>query len=620
MVWQSRGIRLLLIAVISIALLDLAVSTAAADEGNQEIIKMVIDALKSPDAEMQTGAIAIVREIAGAEVTKALAQELPNLGPATQVQLLSALADRGDATALPAVTEASKSQDESVRVAALKAIGQIGNASSVLPLAQRAATSKGVEQKAARESLYRLRGPEIDAAILQSLPSAAADLKVEFVSAVGERNIAGSVESLLKAARDEDRKVRVESLKVLRVVGKPEDMPSLVNLAMEMKSDSDRTEAEKTVAAVAHKIEDRTRQAAAVLAVLPNVKDNPNRASLLHVLGRIGDSSALPTLRTALSAREAEIQDAAIRALSDWPTAEPVPDLLKVAQTAENARYKTLALRGFVRLLGLESSRSAEETIDLYKKAMELAGDAQEKKRVLSGLASAKSVAALNMAAQYLDDLPLHLEAESATVQIAQGVYGSDPARTKEVLAKVIGATKQDAVRQQAQEILNQIERFDDYIVVWQVSGPYTKDVQAGELFDAPFAPEQEGQEAQWKAMPVGTTPESPWLIEPDKVEGLKGDNRVAYFRTRLSSPKEQKARIELGSDDGVKVWINGQLVHQNNAERPVQPGQDKADVTLKEGVNTVLVKLTQSGGQWAMCVRFRSPDGGKLEGLKVEP
>jgi hypothetical protein len=325
-------------------------------------------------------------------------------------------------------------------------------------------------------------------------------------------------------------------------------------------------------------------------------------------------------LRTALSAREADIQDAAIRALSDWPTAEPVPDLLKVSQTAENARYKTLALRGFVRLLGLESSRSAEETIDLYKKAMELAGDAQEKKRVLSGLASAKSVAALNMAAQYLDDLPLHLEAESAAVQIAQGTYGSDPARVKEVLAKVIAATKQDAVRQQAQEIINQIERFDDYVVVWQVSGPYTKDVQAGELFDVPFAPEQEGQQAEWKAMPVGTTPESPWLVEPDKVEGLKGDTRVAYLRTRISSPKEQKAVIELGSDDGVKVWLNGQLVHQNNAERPVQPGQDKADVTLKEGANLMLIKLTQGGGQWAMCVRFRAPGGGKLEGLKVEP
>ncbi len=620
MTLQQKRVVFLLIAAMGIAVLAPVSWAAETDEGSQQVIKMVIDALKSPDVEMQTGAIAIVREIAGAEVTKALAQELPNLGATAQVQLLAALADRGDALALPAVIGASKSQDESVRVAALKAVGQIGDASSVPLLAERAATSKGAEQKAARDSLYRLRGSEIDATILQNLPSAATDVKVELLSAIGERNIAGSIEALLKTSRHEQRKVRIESFKVLRTVGKPEDMPALVNMLLEVKGDSDRTEAEKTVAVVAHKIEDTTRQAAAVLQVLPNVKDNPNRASLLRVLGRIGDSSALPTLRTALGTREAEIQDAAIRALSDWPTAEPVPDLLKVAQTAENAKYKVLALRGFVRLLGLESGRSAAETTDLYKKAMELAGDAQEKKRVLSGLASAKSLAALNMAAQYLDDLPLHLEAESAVVQIAQGACGADPARTKEVLTKVIGATKQDAIRQQAQEIINLIERFDDYLVAWQVSGPYTKDVQANELIDAAFPPEQEGQQAQWQAMPAGATPASPWLIEPDKVATLAGDKRVAYLRTKIWSPKEQKARLEVGSDDGVKVWLNGQVVHANNAERAVQPGEDKVDVTLKEGANSVLVKLVQNAGQWAMCLRFRAPDGGKLEGLKVEP
>jgi HEAT repeat protein len=553
-------------------------------------------------------------------VTQALAQELPKLGPTAQVQLLSALADRGDASALPAVIEVSKSQDESVRIAALKTVGQLGNASSVPMLAQRAAESKGAEQKAARDSLYRLRGPEVDAAVLKSLSSAAPAVKVELVDAIGERNIGGSVERLLKTARDEDRKVRVESLKVLKIVAKPEDMPALVNLLLEVKGDADRTEAEKTVAVVAHKIEDKGRQAAAVLAVLPNVKDNPNRASLLRVLGRIGDNSALPTLKTALSSREPEIQDAAIRALSDWPTSEPVPDLLKVAQTAESSRYKILALRGFVRLLGLESNRSAEETIDLYKKAMDLAGDAQEKKRVLSGLAATRSPGALSMAAAYLDDLALHLEAEMAVVQIAQGIYATDPQRTKEVLAKVIRGTKQDALRQQAQGIIGLIERFDDYIIAWQVSGPYTRDVQASELFAASFAPEQEGQQAEWRPMPAGTDAEQPWLVELDKVEALAGNNRVAYLRTRVWSPKEQKAKLELGSDDGVKVWLNGQLVHQNNAVRPVEPGQDKADVALKAGHNSVLVKLTQDAGQWALALRFRSPDGGRLEGLKVEP
>lgn len=620
MMRQSKRFRELLILTFALALLGGFVSAVSADEADQEIIKMVIDALKSPDAEMQTGAIAIVREIPGPEVTKALAQELPNLGAIAQVQLISALADRGDALALPAVIEAGKSQDESVRIASLKAIGQLGNASSVAVLADRAATSKGAEQKAARESLYRLRSAEVDAAILQSLPSAKADVKAELVTAIGERNIGNSVETLLKTARDEDRKVRVESLKVLKIVGKPEDLPAMVNLLLETKGEADRTEAEKTIAVVAHKIEDKTRQAAAALAALPNVKDTPNRASLLRVLGRIGDSSALPTLRTALGNREPEIQDAAIRALSDWPTSEPVPDLLKVAQTAENARYKVLALRGFVRLLGLESSRSAEETIDLYKKAMDLATDAQEKKRVLSGLASARSVAALNMAAAYLDDLALHQEAESAAVQIAQGTYGADPQRTKDVLAKVIQVTKQDAVRQQAQNLIGMLERFDDYIVVWQISGPYTKDVTAAELFDTAFAPEQQGQEVQWRPMPVGTTPDQPWLIEPEKIEEFKGDNRVAYLRTKIVSPKEQKARLELGSDDGVKVWINGQLVHANNAGRPVTLGEDKVDVTLKEGVNALLVKLTQEGGQWAMALRLRTPDGGKIEGLKVEP
>jgi len=620
MIRQSRRFCGWLISAIALGVVAVGVPAVVAGEADQEVIKMVIDALKSPDAEMQTGAIAIVREIPGPEVTKALAQELPSLGPTAQVQLLSALADRGDVLALPAVLEAGKSQDESVRIASLRAIGQLGNASSVPVLAERAAASKGAEQKAARESLYRLRGPEVDAAILRNLPSAATNVKVELVTAIGERNIAGSVEALLAAAKDEDRKVRVEAIKVLKIVGTPETLPAMVNLLLEIKSDSDRAEAEKTIAAVAHKIEDKTRQAAAVLAVLPNVKDSLNRASLLRVLGRIGDSSALPILRTSLGNREAEIQDAAIRALSDWPTSEPVPDLLKVAQTAENARYKILALRGLVRLLGLESDRSPDETIDLYKKAMDLAGDAQEKKRVLSGLASARSVAALNMAAAYLDDLALHMEAESAAVQIAQGTYGSDPQRTKEVLAKVIQVTKQDALRQQAQDLIGMLERFDDYIVVWQVSGPYAKDVKASELFDAVFAPEQEGQQAQWRPMPIGTTPDQPWLIGPDKVEGLAGDNRVAYFRTKVVSPKEQKARLELGSDDGVKVWLNGQLVHANNAVRPVTPGEDKADVTLKEGVNVLLVKLTQDAGQWAMAVRLRTPDGGKLEGLRVEP
>ena len=135
-----------------------------------------------------------------------------------------------------------------------------------------------------------------------------------------------------------------------------------------------------------------------------------------------------------------------------------------------------------------------------------------------------------------------------------------------------------------------------------------------------PFGPEIEGKEPAWRIVLAGTNDDRPWLIELEKDPALAGNNRVAYLWTRMWSPKEQKARLELGSDDGVKVWLNGQLVHANNATRPAEPGQDKIEVTLKEGWNSLLVKLTQGGGQWALCVRLRAPDGGKLDGLKVEP
>jgi HEAT repeat protein len=423
-----------------------------------EIIKLVMDELKSGDPERQTGAIAIVRDIPGEAITTALAEELPNLSPPVQVQVLSTLADRGDTTALPAVVASTKAADESVRVAALKAISQLGNASNIPLLAQRAAETRGAEQKAARDSLYRLRGADIDGAILQGLSSAQPKAKAELIRAVGERNITDGLDALLKTTKDEDRKVRAESFKVLKVIADPTDLPALVALVLDPVSDSDRKEAEKMVAAVAHKIDKAQPQAAAVLAVLPDVKDTADRASLLRILGRIGDNAAMPVLRTALADGDKTIQDAALRALCEWPTAGPVPDLVRVAETSDNRVHQVLALRGFVRLLALESDRPADETLKLYQKALNLAPSDAEKKRVLSGLGAAGSLPALEMVTGYLDDPVLKLEAESAAVQLARTLGAKHPQQCKDVLAKVIAGTGNDTIRQRAQDALKQLD------------------------------------------------------------------------------------------------------------------------------------------------------------------
>jgi HEAT repeat protein len=426
-----------------------------------EAVGIVLDILRSNDQDMQAAAIAMVKEMPGTQVTEALAKELPNLSAKSQVQLLSALGDRGDVAARPAVVAAVKSEDQSVRIAALRALGQLGDDSSVGLLAQSAANASGAEQKAARDSLYRLRGRNVDKVILETIRKADAQTKVELISSIGQRNITTGVATLLETAKDSDRKVRIESLRVLKVVAGPEHLPALVELLINAKSSSDRIEAQKTIAAVAHRIEDKNRQAESVLAALPSVKETEARCSLLNVLGRIGDDSALPVLTAALKDENIEVQTVAIRALADWPTPEPLDELLKLAENSGNKVHRILALRGFVRLLGLASDRPDDRTIELYKKAMSLAPDAVEKKKVLSGLADKKSLAALQIAAGYLDDKTLSFEAGAAVINIAGDIYADYPERVKDMLNRIIRTTKSDSLRQQAQQLINNIEQGD---------------------------------------------------------------------------------------------------------------------------------------------------------------
>ena len=100
--------------------------------------------------------------------------------------------------------------------------------------------------------------------------------------------------------------------------------------------------------------------------------------------------------------------------------------------------------------------------------------------------------------------------------------------------------------------------------------------------------------------------------------QAVGGENRAAYLRARVSSPKAQAALLEIGSDDGVKVWLNGKVVHANNASRGVNPGEDKVAVNLVAEWNDLMLKVTQGAGDWGACVRLRTPDGGDLGGIRV--
>ena len=77
-------------------------------------------------------------------------------------------------------------------------------------------------------------------------------------------------------------------------------------------------------------------------------------------------------------------------------------------------------------------------------------------------------------------------------------------------------------------------------------------------------------------------------------------DNHVAYGSIAFHSPRQQNTELYVGSDDAVKVWLNGVLVHNNPVDRGASDYQDAFPVTLKQGKNILLVAVYEQAEEWS--------------------
>ena len=389
----------------------------------RDALPLVIDALVAGDLEMRKAAIHFVRTMPGAAATRAFAEQVPKLDPTGQAMVVYALGDRGDALALPAVVNASGSEHEPVRIAALRAMARVGDASVAPRLAEVGARAAGAEQQAARKSLDRLSATGVDEALAACVRSAETPVRIEAIVRLRARRAVSAVLTLLNAARnDKDKPVRREALKALSVLGAEKDLPTLVDILVNQPKGGEHAQAEKAAADVAKKIDDEARRCDVALAALAKASDPPVRCSLLRVLGRIGAPKGLAAARVALKDANKDVQDAAVRSLADWPNCDALADLRGIAEADPDMTHHVLALRGYARLIALPSDRSTVEALALYERGMALAKRDDERKLLLAGLGNVTHPHALKLAESYFGNDALQAEATMAAAQIFHGL------------------------------------------------------------------------------------------------------------------------------------------------------------------------------------------------------
>lgn len=86
-------------------------------------------------------------------------------------------------------------------------------------------------------------------------------------------------------------------------------------------------------------------------------------------------------------------------------------------------------------------------------------------------------------------------------------------------------------------------------------------------------------------------------------------DEYSSYALINLVSDTDRpNLTMRVGSDDTIKVWLNGEVVHKHTEGRGSNDFQDEFKVDLKAGSNLLLVKVHDFGGQWAMFVGIEDP------------
>ena len=106
----------------------------------------------------------------------------------------------------------------------------------------------------------------------------------------------------------------------------------------------------------------------------------------------------------------------------------------------------------------------------------------------------------------------------------------------------------------------------------------------------------------QWtRAMlaPVGTDNINDMAVAAGLGTGDINDH-VAYGCVLLDAPSQQQTTLYVGSDDAVKVWLNGVLVLDHPIDRGSIGYDEAVAVTLQHGTNILVVAVYEYGGHWA--------------------
>lgn len=413
-------------------------------------VSLLLEAIRSGAPVPVPDAIQVSLGLAGTNVTHALIAAIPDLQEQTQIQLLQALGHRGDPTAAPALGTFARRGSVNRRVAAIQSLVQLGSAPSLPVLTELVKDRESSVADAAWSGLIGLPGQEADAEVESLLSESDPKTRVAAIEAAARRRISAAVPALLRLAKQTDSEVANAAFEALGQLGGAADIQGLVEALSDRR---DPSAAETALTAISERQADPALCADQIVPGLSKAKGEAKLA-LVRVLGTLGGARALEAVRAAASDSESALRETAWRTLCDWPTSEALPDLARILRQTEDRKLRSLALRGQLRLIPLQTLTTAQRVAQIQE-AMPIIEQLNEQRLALATLGQLPCPESLAIVLPYLSRTGFKEEASVAAVAIAEPIVSTNPAEVATAMRMI--STHDEPLALRARKVLAQV-------------------------------------------------------------------------------------------------------------------------------------------------------------------
>jgi HEAT repeat protein len=406
----------------------------------------MVEQLKSSDLDCFQIGLAVSRVLPGAQATKGLTDALETeTAPNRQVLLIFAMRDRGDTSALPAVSAKLNSDSPAVRSAAVNAMGVLGNNASVPSLLS---VANGDTTEVVLSALVALQGPGVNAALMKAAEPP--NTSAVAVKALGKRRAKEAVDLFFRLSAADSAEINQEAIVALGMTVPPDRFLDLLGLLKTATSDTRKAAVQEAIHAAIFRSTEPDACAEALGAMIPSSR-GADREFLFEQVRTAGGARAVGLMREFATGADVALQDAATKTLGLWLSADAAPVLLEVAQG--EGRFANRALGGYIRIFR-QFELPESERVAMAAKALNVASRPNERNAAIDAMTRFPCVGTFELALEQLDVPGSEAAAAKAVLTIGRTVLDLAPAKGRAGLQKLIDANISKSVTDSAKALL----------------------------------------------------------------------------------------------------------------------------------------------------------------------